>query len=189
MEQPPSRAITELLRHARSGQVGAADALLETAYLELGAVARAQLARERNGHTLQPTALVHEVWLKLADNVAQASDRTHFFAIASRVMRRVLTDHARARNSKKRSAGGGRVALDAQALVAGERPIEYLDLEEALAKLEALNERHARVVELRVLGGLTIEETAAQLDVSVATIERDWSTARAWLRVQLSSPT
>tara|TARA_R110002096_G_scaffold154399_13_gene318484 strand:- start:886 stop:1455 length:570 start_codon:yes stop_codon:yes gene_type:complete len=187
MSQPPANAITKLIEHAQDGDSGAADALMEMAYGELGAMARVHLARERSCHTLQPTALVHEVWLKLAGNVTQVSDRAHFFALASRAMRRVLTDHARARRTQKRSAGGGRITLDMQSVVAGDSQVDYLDLEEALARLERLNERHARVVELRVLGGLTIAETATQLAVSEATIERDWSTARAWLRLQLSA--
>jgi RNA polymerase sigma-70 factor (ECF subfamily) len=128
---------------------------------------------------------VHEVWLKLAGNCSEVTDRAHFFALASRSMRRVLTDHARARGRLKRVAGGVRVTLDAQSATANDIGVDCVDLDDALSLLESLNERHARVVELRVLGGLTIAETAQQLDVSRATIERDWFTARAWLRMQL----
>ncbi|MFT4840917.1 MAG: RNA polymerase sigma factor (TIGR02999 family) [Planctomycetota bacterium] len=186
MNQPPESPITILLHDARQGDAGAVEALLEKAYAELGAIARIHLAGERNGHTLQPTALVHEVWLKLAGSFSQVSDRTHFFALASRSMRRVLTDHARARGREKRAGGRVRVTFCTNLVAPDNPPVDYLDLEDALSRLESLNERHARVVELRVLGGLTIAETAVELAVSHATIERDWFTARAWLRLQLS---
>ncbi|MFT7536883.1 MAG: RNA polymerase sigma-70 factor (ECF subfamily) [Hyphomicrobiaceae bacterium] len=173
------------MHHARDGDASAIEALLEKVYVELGAMARVHLAGERGGHTLQPTALVHEVWLKLAGSFAEVSDRAHFFALASRSMRRVLTDHARARGRLKRVAGGVRVTLEAQSTPASDTGVDCFDLDGALSRLESLNERHARVVEMRVLGGLTIAETAKELDVSHATIERDWFTARAWLRTQL----
>lgn len=185
MTQPSSSPITNLLQHARGGDVVAVNTLLERAYSELGAMARLHLASERGGHTLQPTALVHEVWLKLAGSFAEISDRAHFFALASRSMRRVLTDHARTRGRQKRGGSGVRVTLDAQAIASNDTSVDCVDLADALSQLERLNERHARVVELRVLGGLTIAETAAELEVSHATIERDWFTARAWLRMQL----
>lgn len=187
MKQPPSNPLTNLLHHACDGDASAVDALLEMAYVELGAMAHVHLAGERGGHTLQPTALVHEVWLKLAGSVSQVSDRAHFFALASRAMRRVLTDHARARNCQKRVGGGVSMTLDAYSVGSSDTGVDCVDLDDALSVLEKLNERHARVVELRVLGGLTIAEVAVELAVSPATIERDWNTARAWLRVQLRS--
>ncbi len=164
-----------------------ADALMAELYRELRALAAAQMQRERPGHTLQPTALVNEVYLRLADQTrAHWKDRNHFFAVAAGVIRRVLVDHARARHALKRAAPGERVTIDADLdAVAGGRGVDLAALDEALTRLAALNERQARVVELRFFAGLSVEETATLLGVSEGTVKGDWRVARAWLEANL----
>ncbi|MEM7202287.1 MAG: ECF-type sigma factor [Planctomycetota bacterium] len=180
------RTITKLLQGVRDGETRAAESLLEEAYSELGQLARMQLAGERQGHTLQPTALVHEAWLKLAGHIDRVDDRKHFFALASQAMRRVLTDHAKGRNRQKRGGGdAARVTLQTGLAAANEQGFGLVELDDTLQRLAALNERHARVVELRIFGGLTIAEAAEVLAVSHTTIETDWFTAKAWLRTEL----
>lgn len=173
-----------MLQEIASGDSAAAAQLLPIVYEELRSLARAHLAGERAGHTLQPTALVHEAYLRLVGG-AQGEDRVfngrqHFFATAATAMRRILVDHARERNALKRG-GGRRVDLsDSDAVVVND-DLDLVGLDDALRKLEAVDQRRARVVTFRFFGGLTVEETAAVLEVSPATIKNDWAFARAWL--------
>jgi RNA polymerase sigma factor (TIGR02999 family) len=159
-------------------------------YNELHQLAARNLRRERDGHTLSTTALVHEAWLELNKlNRIQWQNRAHFLAIAAQAMRRILIDYAVARKRQKRGGGQTIVSLeDRDALaVARERGDELVALEEALARLQAVNERQARVVECRFFGGMTVEETAEALNVSPATVKREWTLARAWLNRELQS--
>lgn len=183
-------AVTRLLGELRAGRAAAIEEVLPLVYDELRAIAARHMRRERPGHTLQPTALVHDVFLKLVDQTrVQWQDRAHFFAIASQAMRRILVDHARARAAGKRGAGAGHVSTDDTVVLAGQPPLspeELLALDEALTELAAIDAGQARVVELRYFGGLTIEEAAEAMNVSPATIKREWSMARAWLHRRLT---
>lgn len=176
--------ITELLVRWQTGQVAALDDLLPLVYRELKALARQHLRRERSGHTLQPTALVHEAFLRLVDQRRVTwRDRGHFLAIAAQCMRRVLVDHARRRSAQKRGADPILVALDPEIRVPDAS--EILALDEILVVLESLDSRQHRIVELRYFAGLSIEEIAATLGLSPSTVKREWATARAWLRREL----
>lgn len=180
--------VTRLLRSHAAGDRAAFSELLPLVYEELRAIAGKRLSGERPDHTLGATALVHESWMKLVrlDHL-DWSNRAHFFAIAARAMRQVLLDHAIARNAQKRGGGVAPVTLD-NIEIGREVPIvELIALEQALRKLESLDERQARVVECRCFGGMSIEETAEALGVSTATVSRDWTFARAWLARELSS--
>jgi RNA polymerase sigma factor (TIGR02999 family) len=164
------------------------DDLLPLVYGELKRIAARQLRSERPGHTLCTTALVHEAWLELShlDRI-KWQNRSHYLAIAAQAMRRVLIDHAVARRAQKRGGGQQIETLDADPLVmVHERAAELLDLDHALERLAALDERQARIVECRFFGGMSIEETAGALALSPATVKRDWSMARAWLNRELS---
>jgi RNA polymerase sigma factor (TIGR02999 family) len=181
--------VTEALRAWRGGDRAAQDEVMRLVYPELHRRAERLLARERAGHTLQPTALIAELYLRLVDQRrVDWHDRAHFFALAARMMRRVLLDHARRRGTSKRGAGR-QVPLDLAGDVAGEvaalAPSDLEALDEALEKLAALDETAAAVVEMRFFGGLSVEETAAALGVSTATIGRQWRAARAWLHARL----
>ena len=184
MSDADRQDVTLILQEIASGDSAAAAQLLPIVYEELRALARAHLAGERAGHTLQPTALVHEAYLRLVGG-EQGEDRAfngrqHFFATAAMAMRRILVDHARERNALKRG-GGRRVDLsDGDAVTVGD-DLDLVGLDEALKKLEAVDERRARVVTFRFFGGLTVDETAAALRVSTATVKNDWAFARAWL--------
>jgi RNA polymerase sigma factor (TIGR02999 family) len=173
--------VTRLLERARGGDRAAVDALIEAVYDELRRLARAHLRRERSGHTLSATALVHEAWVKLADQQQPWQGRAHFFGAASRAMRRILVDYARARGAGKRR--GERVTLSAveDELSAAPSFDELLLLDTALGELAQVNDRLVRVVECRYFGGLTIPETAEALGVSHTTVSEDWRFARAWL--------
>lgn len=164
------------------------DDLLPLVYEELRRIAARELRRERPGHTLCTTALVHEAWLELAKlHRIEWQNRSHYLALAAQAMRRVLIDHAVARRAQKR--GGGRIAetLDEDAMVLVQaRAAELLDLDAALDRLTALDERQGRIVECRFYGGMSVEETADALGVSRATVKRDWAAARAWLNHQLA---
>ena len=157
-------------------------------YEELRSLAHAQLRRERPDHTLGTTALVNEAWIRLASQeVLAASDRTHFLAIASTTMRRVLVDHARQRQRQKRGGGAAHVPLDDVAwFLSKEEADEIVALDDALVRLQQLNERAAQVVQHRFFAGYTLEETAALLDVSLKTVQRDWLVASAWLRKEVA---
>jgi RNA polymerase sigma-70 factor (ECF subfamily) len=174
--------VTGLLREWNRGDKAALDRLMPLVAGELRKVAGAYLRRERAGHTLQPTALINEVYLKMVDRQkVDWRDRAHFFAFAACTMRRILVDHARVHRAGKRGAALT-VSIEAAGdLVSAPRDIDLLALDEALDALTALDTRQARLVELRFFVGLTIEETAEVLDVATATVSRDWLTAKAWL--------
>ena len=158
------------------------DALLPLVYDELRILAHRQLAGERAGHTLQTTALVHEAYVRLVDDTrVTRKGRAYFFGAAARAMRQVLVDHARRHAAKKRGGAARPVSLDAATLAVDEIADELLDLDRALEELAGRNPRHARVVECRYFGGLSVEETADALDVSPRTVKYDWALARAWL--------
>ena len=184
----PRSPLTGMLREWRSGDAGALERLMPAVYDELCGIARRHLEREGPGHTLSTSALVHEAYLDLVDQSSvDWQDRVHFFAIASRTMRRVLVWHARKRNAAKRGGGGPVLTLDDAIAVAGEGgdAVDLLALSEALDRLEEIDPRLCRVIECRHFGGLSVEETAEALAVSPATVKRDWQAARAWLRVAL----
>jgi RNA polymerase sigma-70 factor (ECF subfamily) len=165
------------------------DDLMPLVYDELRQQAAGRLRREREGHTLQTTALIHEAYIKLIDQSdVRWQNRAHFFAIASQAMRRILIDHARTRQREKRGGANEDIPLDAFVLdVAGpEKSMDLVALDEALTRLAGYDERQARIVELRYFGGLEIEETAEVLGVSPATVRRDWSFAKAWLKNELT---
>jgi RNA polymerase sigma-70 factor (ECF subfamily) len=179
--------MTLLLGRLVRGEDSAGQTLLPVVAEELRAIAGGLLRRERADHTLQPTALVNEAWMRLfqGDDGAAPEGRRHFFALAAKVMRQVLVDHARRRGREKRGGGDAALPLD-EALVALEvEGLDLLDLNAALEELAALDERQARVVELRFFGGLEAEEAAEVLGVSLSTVERDWRVARAWLYQRL----
>lgn len=195
---PPRQAVTELLRAWGAGDAFAREALVPLVYEELRRQARQALGREGAGHTLQATALVHEAWLRLCDqHDARWESRAQFFAIAAQVMRRVLVDHARTRRALKRGGGAVQVSLgDADragpALGSGIDgttldAVDVLALDDALARLAALDPEKARLVDLRYFAGLSIPEVAAVLGVSPATVGREWAVARMWLRRELEA--
>ena len=183
-----SQNITALLSEWRAGEPGAANRLMELVYGELHRLAERQMHRERADHTLQATALVHEAYLRLCGSEQiDWQNRAHFFAVAAQQLRRVLVDHARRAQSEKR--GGGQIKLsldeaDGPVVNSSER---ILGVDQALARLEALDERAAKVIELRFFGGLSEKEAAETLGISLATLKRDWDFARTWLASQLMS--
>ena len=182
--------ITVLLQAHAAGKPGALEQLLPLVYEELRTIARARLRREQAGHTLAPTELVHEAFMKLVPGRVEWNNRSHFYAIASRAMRNVLIDHAERRSAVKRGGGAAAITLPESAAAAGSGQEEVEDLialGEALARLEKLDERQARVVECRFFGGLSIDETAEALGISAATVSRDWTFARAWLHNELAA--
>ena len=184
----PDHEVTDLLRAWGEGDLGARDRLMTLVYGELRRRAAVHLRRERRDHTLQPTALVNEAYLRLVDQRSAAwQNRAHFFAIASRMMRRILVDRARAHRMAKRSGRWARVTLDDAARVAQPKDVDVLDLDAALTALAAFDERKSRVAELRFFGGLSLEEIGEALGLSMATVERDWQAARAWLFKTLSA--
>jgi RNA polymerase sigma factor (TIGR02999 family) len=179
---PSQHDVTRLLADWRDGDQGALDRLMPLVYDELRRMARRYMRGERENHTLQSSALVNEAYMRLADHMGMNwQNRAHFFGVAAQAMRRVLVDHARTRNVQKRGGGAFKVALDDAIDVADEKAAELVALDDALRALAAFDERKARVVELRYFGGLTAEEAAEVLGVSLATVEREWRTARAWL--------
>jgi RNA polymerase sigma factor (TIGR02999 family) len=178
--------VTALLRRAHVDRREALDALVPIVYDTLRRIARQQLAGERRGHTLTATALAHEAYTRLVGLTRiEWRDRAHFFAAAAGAMRRVLIDYAAARNAQKRGSGGEAVELDLDGIVADDRLDDLLTVNDALTRLEAVHAGAARVVECRVFAGMTIEETAAALDISPATVKRHWELARVWLGMHL----
>jgi len=177
-EFSPSGDVTRLLRAAREGDSSAIDQLIPLVYDELRSLARRQLRRERAGHTLHATALVHEAYAKLSGGTFDASDRGHFLSIAARAMRQVLVDHARTRDAAKRGGGWARTTLSDGDHAVGFRPDELIALDQAL---EQLDDRQRQVVELRFFAGLEEREVAEVLGVTDRTVRRDWVKARAWL--------
>lgn len=187
METTGSVEITLLLKAWGAGDRAALERLMPAVYHELRRRARAYMRRQPPDHTLQPTALVHEAVLQLVDTAAiDWQDRAHFFAVCAQVMRRILVDSARARGAAKRGGGRAKVNIDDAAGIHFERDREIVAIDEALHVLAAMDPRKARVIELRFFGGLSVEETAAALDVSQQTVMRDWKLARAWLTREIS---
>jgi RNA polymerase sigma factor (TIGR02999 family) len=183
---PPTEDITRLLRAWSDGDEAALDRLVPLVEAELRRLARACMGRERKDHTLQPTALVNEAFLRFAGARRVCwQDRAHFMGIAARLMRRVLVDHARSRTYQKRGGGGKRVPLD-DIQLAVDPPLDMVELDRALAAFAQIDARASAVVELRFFGGLTLEETAEVLHVSAETVKRDWRLARLWLLRELS---
>ena len=178
--------VSALLQAWSQGRLDARDRLMEVVYEELRRRAAAYLRRERRGHSLQPTALVNEAYLRLVDqNVTGWRNRGQFFGVASQMMRRVLVDAARARKAAKRSGQWARVTLDEAFLGREGREVAVIDLDAALRDLATFDARKSQVAELRFFGGLTLEETGHVLGLSVATVEREWKVARAWLYARL----
>jgi RNA polymerase sigma factor (TIGR02999 family) len=175
---------TVLLLRWKSGDRDAVDKLLPIVYDELRRLARGYLHRERSEHTLQSTALVHEAYLRLIDQNVDWQSRSHFFGIAAQMMRRILVDHARARNAAKRGEGL-KVTLDERMAIAEARDLDVIALDGALDRLSKLDEGQAKMVEMRFFAGLSIEETAEALGISPATVKRDWAMAKAWLTREL----
>jgi len=181
------QGVTQLLLAWNQGDQAALDQLLPVVYDELRRLARSYLRRERPDHTLQATALVHEAYLRLIDQHSVTwQNRAHFFGIAAQMMRRILINHAESRHAAKRGGTADKLSLDEAISFGGEREVDLIALDDALKGLEKLDPQKSRLVELRFFGGLTIEETAEILGVSRATVERDWRTAKAWLRHEMS---
>jgi RNA polymerase sigma factor (TIGR02999 family) len=182
VETDKSKEVTIFLKAWSGGDRRAADSLLELVYKELRKLAASYLQRQRPDHTLQPTALVHEAYLKLIDtSEVNWQDRAHFFAVAAQTMRNILVDHARAVAADKRGGAAQKIALDEAAGFSKNEDIDLIDLDEALRQLARQDELQSRIIELRFFGGLTIEETAEVLKISPATVKREWAMARAWL--------
>lgn len=188
---PSPGAVTLLLARVGSGDSGAVSSLFDLLYRELRVLAISAMRSERGNHTLQPTALIHEAFMRLADNTSSIENRRHFFGIAATAMRRILVEHARARHAVKRGGHAPRVSIDDVAVAAPTAldPVDLEALDAALTQLGTFDPRQARVVELRYFAGLTVEEAADVLDASPRTVKRDWQMARAWLRREMSRAT
>ena len=188
-EQPPRGEISELLQAWSNGESGAADEIMPLVYGELRRQARRYLRRERANHTLQSTALVHEAYIRLVgQRDVTWQNRAHFYGIAAEMMRRILVNHALRTACEKRGGEAVTIAIDGGTLQIADPSgdVNLIDLDEALDRLAELDERQAKVVELKYFGGLSIEETAEVLGVSIATVKREWNMARTWLRAELS---
>lgn len=187
MDSPPPHDVTQLLVAWTGGDQAARDQLMSVVYEELHRVARRYMRRESPGHTLQTSALVNEAFLRLVDQRdVQWQNRAHFFGIAAQMMRRILVDYARSRSYAKRGGGARAISLDEGLIVSDERNAEVVAVHEALEEMAKFDARKAQVVELRFFGGLSIDETAELLGVSTATVRSDWTTAKAWLRREIS---
>jgi RNA polymerase sigma-70 factor, ECF subfamily len=187
MDDALGHEITQLLQAWRRGDEGALDKLTPQVYQELHRAARRCMIGERDGHTLQTTALINELYVRLCDlKLIDWQNRAHFFALCARQMRRILTDQARARQSHKRGDGANAVSLDDAPAVSPEASADLVAVDDALNQLAKVDERKTQVVVLRFFGGLGIEETAEVLKVSPQTVARDWKLAKAWLRRELS---
>ena len=182
----PTHNATELLHAWNDGDIDARDRLMSLIYHELRRRAAAHLRRESPGHTLQPTALVHEAYFRLVDQRVSWQNRAQFLGVASQIMRRILVDRARARRMAKRSGCWSRITLDDALKTSEPINIDVVALDAALTELATVDARKVRIAELRFFGGLTLEETGEVLGVSLATVERDWQAARAWLFKTLS---
>ena len=184
---PEAGDITALLQRL-SADSQAAPELISLVYADLRRIAAAYMRSERATHTLQPTALIHEAWLRLADQTrVNWRDRSHFFGVAASMMRRVLVDHARERLAEKRGAGQAVMSIEWIEIADEPRKLEeMLAIHEALSRLEALDAQQSRIVEMHYFAGMSVEETAAALEISPRTVDREWSMARAWLRRELS---
>ena len=185
---PSPGEVTQLLVDWGNGDKAALDRLTPLVHEELHRLAHRHMRLERPNHTLQTTALVNEAYVRLVDQRnLHWKNRAHFFSIASRLMRRILVDRARAHHGPKRGGGALQVSLDDAAIVSSERAAELVALDEALTRLAEMDERKSKVVELRFFGGMSVEETAEALGVSPITIKRDWSTAKAWLYREIAN--
>jgi RNA polymerase sigma-70 factor (ECF subfamily) len=181
MPDPTAGELTILLRDMGGGQDVVAEALPRL-YADLRRLAASYLRRERVNHTLQPTALVHEAYMKMADQSrVHWRNRSHFIGVAAQLLRRILVDHARSHQADKRGGGETRVPLDENVAAAPNGDVDLIDLDNALTKLASVDARQARIVDLRYFGGLSLEETAEAMDLSTATVKREWQMARAWL--------
>lgn len=181
-----SKPVTELIARWSAGDQSALENLLPLVYEELRSLARRYLSREREGHTLQATALVHEAYLRLVDqSPTTIESRAQFFGIAARLMRQILVDHARSRQASKRG-GGNVISLDESADISPQKDLNLVALDDALNELARLDERQARIVELRFFAGLSIEETSRVLAIAPVTVARSWTNARLWLQRELS---
>jgi len=178
--------VTRLLGELDRGDKDAANHILPLVYDELHRLARSYFRRERGEHTLQPTALVHEAYIRLVDQRAPLESRGHFMALAATQMRRILLDYARKHQAARRGAGGQKVLLEDTMAISHQKPVDVLALDAALDKLNALDADQSRVVELRFFGGLSVEETAEAMGVSQATVKRSWSSARAFLHREIT---
>jgi RNA polymerase sigma factor (TIGR02999 family) len=186
METPLASQVTRLLQEWSDGDQEALTRLVPLVYGKLRSIARQYLKRERAGHTLQPTALVHEAYLRLVDQRrARWRNRSHFFAVAAQLIRRILVDHARSHAAAKRGGGVRPLTLEAERELSVMSELPVLALDEALARLNALDPQQARLVELRFFGGLSVEESAEVMGISTATVKREWRTAKAWLYREL----
>jgi len=182
--------ITEQLMAWSNGDATALDRLIPVVYQELRRMADQYLRREDSGHSLQPTALVHEAYMRLIDQTkVEWQSRAHFFGVAAQMMRRILIDHAKTKHRLKRGGTAIKIALDENMNVSQERAVELIALDDALQALAQMDERKSRIVELRYFGGLSVEETAQVLGVSDKTVMRDWNLAKAWLYKELTSST
>jgi RNA polymerase sigma factor (TIGR02999 family) len=187
MEHNYANEVTRLLQEWKSGDTKALDALLPLVYKELRCVARSQLRKERPDHTLQSAALVHEAYLRLVGlNPPQWESRAHFFAIAAQLMRQILVDYARRRRATKRGGTVCKISVENAAMLSRQDDVEVLALDDALHSLAKLDARQGRVVELRFFAGLSLEEISAVLEIAPATVQRDWTAARAWLYREIS---
>jgi RNA polymerase sigma-70 factor (ECF subfamily) len=187
VEHEPPSEVTRLLYGWRDGDRAALDALLPLVYEELRRLAHAHLRKERPDHTLQSAALVNEAYLRLIGlHSPRWESRTHFFAIAARLMRQILVDYARRRGTAKRGAGVAKVTLNDALQVSPRTVVDIVALDDALTALAAFDARQSRVVELRFFGGLTLEEISTALDIAPATVQREWTAARAWLHREMS---
>jgi len=183
---PDSQNVTILLQQWRSGDEGALDQLMPVVYQELRRLAKRCLYAERPGHTLRATELVHEAYLRLVGADIGWQDRAHFYAVAARVLRRILVEYARSHNRQKRGSGEEPITLDEALVVGPEAASIVLDLDEALRRLAVLDTRKSEVVQLLFFGGLTYDETAAALDISPATVHRELKLAKAWLHREMA---
>ena len=183
----PANKVTELLVDWRNGNEAAFDSLFAVVYDELRRLASGYMRHERSDHTLQTTALVHEAYLKLVkQSDSPLQNRIHFFAVAAKVMRQILIDHARTRHYEKRGGAARRISLEEAAIVSDERAGELVALDEALTELATIDQRQSQIVEMRYFGGLTLAETAEFLKVSPDTVTRDWNMSKAWLYRRLN---
>ena len=183
---PSQQDVTRLLVRLTEGDRGVLDELLPVVYGELRKLASSYLRRERVGHTLQPTALVHEAYMRLVDQTqVQWQNRAHFFGVAAQMMRRILVDHARAHEAEKRGGEFQKLSLDENIDVSGERDVNLVALDDALNLLAEIDPQKMKIVELRFFGGLSVEETAEVLGVSAPTVKRQWRMAKAWLYGQV----
>jgi len=184
----PPQEVTQLLVDWGNGNQAALDRLMPLVYTELRQLAHRYMRRERPGHTMQTTALIHEAYLRLVDqNQVRWQHQAHFFGIAARLMRQILIEHARSRTRAKRGGGVGTISLDEAAIVSQARATALLALDDALERLATIDPRKSQVVELRFFGGLSVEEAAQVLNIAPNTVLRDWRMAKAWLRREISN--